>query len=176
MRVIAGSVKGRKLISPDSDAIRPTADRAKENLFNILSDINGTKFLDLFSGTGAIGIEALSRGASRAVFADVLSADLIKKNLKLTRFENLAKVISADYITALRRLKNEQFDIIFMDPPYNCGLVPLAAKIILEYDLLKQSGLMVAEVSSKEYICIPGFKLYNTRKYGAAAFLFLERE
>lgn len=141
MRVIAG--KARRLLLKTIDGLdtRPTTDRIKETLFNILqTQVPGSRFLDLFAGSGGIGIEALSRGARAAVFVEQnqKAADCIRENLRNTRLEEDAAVMVCDAVTALRRMegKQEPFDLVFMDPPYNQGL-ELA---ILEY--LRHSALI----------------------------------
>ena len=126
---------------------RPTADRVKEALFSIINfDIPGAKVLDLFGGTGQLGIEALSRGASSAVFVDARedSCKLIRENLKRTKLEQDAKVIRSDYLDYLRRAR-EQYDIIFLDPPYAEEFLENAIKQITEIDILRSNGIIVAE-------------------------------
>ena len=179
MRVIAGSARGRKLIAPDSFKIRPTTDRMKENLFNILAaHISGARFLDIFSGTGAIGIEALSRGAESAVFVDSFSAGLIKNNLKLSGFTARATILKNDYAAALRELneKHMEFDIIFMDPPYNKGFAGHAAMLISEFRLLDPYGLLAVELSSDEIQPqIYDMSLYKLKRYSTSVFFFYQR-
>ena len=124
MRIIAGSLKGRVLLEFSKIGVRPTSDMARESLFNILqNDIYGAKFLDLFSGTGAVGIEAYSRGASEVVLNDNSreSITLIKKNLEKLGISGKIKVTSFDAISYLKT-SNDKFDIIFVDPPYASGL------------------------------------------------------
>ena len=141
MRVIAG--KARRLLLKTIDGLdtRPTTDRIKETLFNILqTQVPGSRFLDLFAGSGGIGIEALSRGARAAVFVEQnqKAADCIRENLRNTRLEEDAAVMVCDAVTALRRMegKQEPFDLVFMDPPYNQGL----ELTVLEY--LRHSALI----------------------------------
>ena len=134
MRVIAGSAKRLLLKTIEGKDTRPTTDRIKETLFNMMqNDVYGCTFLDLFSGSGAIGIEALSRGAEMAVMVEhnPRAAQCIRENLKITHLEDKATVMNCDVITALKRLEERQlvFDIIFMDPPYN----QLLEKAVLEY-------------------------------------------
>ena len=181
MRVIAGCARGRKLIAPDGLNIRPTTDRMKENLFNILAaHIPGARFLDVFSGTGSIGIEALSRGAESAVFVDAASAFLIRQNLSLTGLTERALVLKYDYAAALRKLNEKHmiFDIIFMDPPYNKGFVPQAAKLINELPLLSRQGLLVVETSATDEILphINYMSLYKVKRYSTSVFFFFQRE
>ena len=147
MRVITGKARGIQLKTPDGMLTRPTADRVKEALFSIINfDIPGAKVLDLFGGTGQLGIEALSRGASSAVFVDAReeSCKLIRENLKRTRLEQDARVIRSDYLDYLRRCR-EQYDIIFLDPPYAEEFLENAIKRITEIDILLSNGIIVAE-------------------------------
>jgi len=178
VRVIAGSARGRKLIAPDNMAVRPTADRMKEDLFNILAPrVSGARFLDLFSGTGAIGIEALSRGARSAVFVDIDIA-LIIKNLALTGFAEKAAVLKNEYAPALRKLNEQRlaFDIIFMDPPYYKGMVPPAARLISDMGLLSGEGALAAELAADEGPpAIENLSLYKVKRYSASAFFFFKR-
>lgn len=147
MRVITGKARGIPLKTPEGMLTRPTADRVKEALFSIINfDIPGAKVLDLFGGTGQLGIEALSRGADSAVFVDAReeSCRLIRENLKRTRLEPQAKVIRSDYLDYLRRCR-EQYNIIFLDPPYAEVFLETAIKKITEIDILQSNGIIVAE-------------------------------
>ena len=147
MRVIAGKAKGIVLKTPEGMQTRPTADRVKEALFSILQfDLPGTRVLDLFGGTGQLGIEALSRGASAAVFVDQseTACKLIKENLRRTKFDQKGKVVRADYLEYLSRCR-EQYDIIFLDPPYAEVFLENALKRIAEIDILQSGGIIVAE-------------------------------
>jgi 16S rRNA (guanine(966)-N(2))-methyltransferase RsmD len=147
MRVITGKARGIQLKTPDGMLTRPTADRVKEALFSIINfDIPGAKVLDLFGGTGQLGIEALSRGAASAVFVDAReeSCKLIRENLKRTKLENDAKVIRSDYMDYLSRCR-EQYNIILLDPPYAEVFLENAIKRITEIDILQSDGIIVAE-------------------------------
>ena len=147
MRVITGTARGIQLKTPDGLQTRPTADRVKEALFSIIHfDIPGAKVLDLFGGTGQLGIEALSRGAESAVFVDARedSCKLIRENLKRTKLENHAKVIRSDYLDYLNRCR-EQYNIILLDPPYAEVFLENAIKRITEIDILQSDGIIVAE-------------------------------
>ena len=147
MRVIAGSARGVVLKTPDGMQTRPTIDRVKEACFSIIHfDIPGARVLDLFGGTGQLGIEALSRGAADATFVDQSDAAcrLIKENLRRTRFENVGKVVRGDYLEYLSRCR-EQYDIIFLDPPYAEVFLENALKKIAEIDILRTGGIIVAE-------------------------------
>ena len=147
MRVITGKARGIQLKTPEGMLTRPTADRVKEALFSIIQfDIPGAKVLDLFGGTGQLGIEALSRGATSAVFVDAReeSCKLIRENLKRTKLEQESRVIRSDYLDYLSRCR-EQYDIIFLDPPYTEVFLENAIKRITEIDILRSNGIIVAE-------------------------------
>lgn len=175
MRVVAGKHRGRPLKEFKGREIRPTSDRAKEALFNILQfDIQGCDFLDLFSGTGGIGIEAISRGANKVVFVDNAkeSVKLLKQNLDYLK-EN-ADVHETDAVSYVS-LTKEKFDFIFLDPPYKFDCKELIIKIA-KRGLLKEGGLIVYEHSDKSLGKIDGVNLVDTRSYGIATFDFYETE
>ena len=147
MRVITGTARGVQLKTPDGMTTRPTADRVKEALFSIIQfEIPGARVLDLFGGTGQLGIEALSRGAKSAVFVDAgePACKLIRENLKRTRLEQQGSVVRSDYLQYLNRCR-EQFDIILLDPPYAEVFLENALKCITEIDILQSGGIIVAE-------------------------------
>ena len=147
MRVITGKAKGISLKTPSGMATRPTADRVKEAMFSIIQfDIPAASVLDLFGGTGQLGIEALSRDAKRAVFVDERedACKLIRENLKRTKFEQMGKVVRSDYLAYLRSCR-EKFDIIFLDPPYAEVFLENSLKMITEIDILQSGGIIVAE-------------------------------
>ena len=147
MRVISGKARGVNLKTPDGLLTRPTIDRVKEALFSIINfDIPTSNVLDLFGGTGQLGIEALSRGAKSAIFVDQRedACKLIKENLRRTKLEADAKVVRMDYLDYLKRCK-EKFDIIFLDPPYAEVFLENALKCITEIDILQSGGIIVAE-------------------------------
>ena len=147
MRVITGKARGVQLKTPEGMLTRPTADRVKEALFSIINfDIPGARVLDLFGGTGQLGIEALSRGAASAIFVDAReeSCRLIKENLKRAKLEGDGRVIRSDYLDYLNRCR-EQFDIILLDPPYAEVFLENALKRITEIDILQSNGIIVAE-------------------------------
>ena len=147
MRVITGKARGVVLKTPDGLQTRPTTDRVKEALFSIIQfEIPGTTVLDLFGGTGQLGIEALSRGAKRAVFVDESSAacKLIKENLRRTRLEQDGQVVQSDYLSFLRNSK-EKFGIIFLDPPYSEIFLENSLNLIREIDILQSGGIIVTE-------------------------------
>ena len=147
MRVITGKARGVQLKTPDGMLTRPTADRVKEALFSIIQfEIPGARVLDLFGGTGQLGIEALSRGAKSAVFVDQRedACRLIRENLKRTRLEQEGKVVRSDYLEYLKRCR-ETFDIILLDPPYAEVFLENALKCITEIDILQSGGIIIAE-------------------------------
>jgi len=147
MRVITGKARGVVLKTPDGQATRPTTDRVKEALFSILQfELAGKRVLDLFGGTGQLGIEAVSRGAKHAVFVDESEAAcrLIRENLKRTRLEQDASVIRSDYMSYLVKCR-EKFDIILLDPPYAEEYLENSLKIITEIDILQSGGIIVTE-------------------------------
>ena len=170
MRVISGRAKGVVLKTPDGMQTRPTADRVKEALFSILQfELPGTKVLDLFGGTGQLGIEALSRGAKSAVFVDAADAPcrLIRENLRRAKMESEARVVRADYLKFLSQCR-EKFDIIFLDPPYAEVFLENAIKKISEIDILQSGGIIVSErpVEKELYLEISGFSRSKDYKYG----------
>ena len=170
MRVITGKARGVQLKTPEGMQTRPTADRVKEALFSIIHfDIPGARVLDLFGGTGQLGIEALSRGAKSAVFVDAReeSCRLIRENLRRTKLEADGKVIRADYLEYLRRCR-EQFDIVFLDPPYAEVFLENALKCIAEIDILQSGGIIVAERPLEKELPweLEGFTRSKDYKYG----------
>ena len=173
MRIISGKHKGRVLKSFKGDDIRPTSDRAKEALFNILgSKVYNAKFLDLFSGTGSMGIEAISRGAEKVIFVDGSkdSVNLIKGNLALVKED--ATVILG-YAESFLNSVNGKFDIIFLDPPYNYRDADGLFKIIKNRNLLNEGGIIVYEHNADYTFETENFEIYDNRKYGIAVFDFL---
>ena len=147
MRVITGTARGVQLKTPEGLTTRPTSDRVKEAMFSIIHfEVPGADVLDLFGGTGQLGIEALSRGAKSAVFVDAgePACRLIRENLKRARMEGQGRVIRSDYLEYLSRSK-EQFDIILLDPPYAEVFLENALKRITEIDILRSGGIIVAE-------------------------------
>ena len=147
MRVITGKARGIALKTPDGLQTRPTADRVKEALFSIIQfDVQTAKVLDLFAGTGQLGIEALSRGAASAVFVDERdeACKLVRENLKRTKLTDQGRVVRSDYMAFLKNTQ-ETFDIIFLDPPYAEVFLENSLKMITEIDILQSGGIIVAE-------------------------------
>ena len=170
MRVITGKARGVVLKTPEGELTRPTTDRVKEALFSIIQfDLPGATVLDLFGGTGQLGMEAISRGAQSAVFVDSRedACKLIRENLRRTKFEKEGKVIRADYMDYLKRCK-EKFSVILLDPPYSEVFLENSLKMITEIDILKSSGIIVAErpVGKDLPWDFPGYQRSKDYKYG----------
>lgn len=183
MRVIAGKARSLKLVTVDSTDTRPTTDRIKETLFNILSpDIPGCLFLDLFSGSGAIGIEALSRGADRAVFVENgrKALECINKNLEFTKLKPDAQVISADVISAIGSLERagNVFDIIFMDPPYGRLLEKQVLERLAVSGIAGDDTMIVVESdldTDFDYVSGLGFEVDRVKSYKTNKHTFIYR-
>jgi len=179
MRVIGGNAKGRRLKVPKGQALRPTAGRVKEALFDILPhDLSGVKVLDLFAGTGNLTIEALSRGAAEAILVDssVQSGKAIRENLRRLNLTDRTKVWITPATRALRLLarRGEIFDLIFLDPPYEHRLVEPALRMIAKENLLRDSGVLIAEHSIREPIEShhEALELKDQRRYGSTLLSF----
>ena len=174
LRVISGTARGRKLLVPEQD-VRPTLDRVRQAAFNILQqDVPGARFLDLFAGSGANGIEALSRGARRAVFTDSSKACLriIERNLATTGLQTNATVMSAEMPRDLPRLAPlGPFDIIYLDPPHAFEAMDAVAEGLKGLNLLAEDGILVWEHASKgvEPSNLPAFTHERTTRYGGTA-------
>ena len=170
MRVITGSARGRKLKTLEGDSVRPTTDKVKESIFNIIQfDIEGRRILDMFCGCGQLGIEALSRGAASAVFVDISRASIAvtEENLTTTGFRNVSKTVLANSLEYLDRT-SEIFDIAFLDPPYHAGIMDDAIERVAPH--MADGGIIVCETGEREVLPedIEGFtsKRY---KYGKIA-------
>ena len=180
MRVISGKARGVNLKTPEGMSTRPTADRVKVALFSIIQfDLPGAKILDLFGGTGQLGIEALSRGAKSAVFVDASDAacKLILENLKRVKLESDAQIIRSDYMAYLARCR-EHFDIVFLDPPYAEVFLENSLKKLTEIDILETGGIIVAERPVEKELCLefPGFTRSKDYKYGNTLLTFYRKE
>ena len=177
MRIIAGKYKGKVLKEFKGQDIRPTSDRARQALFNILQNkVYGSIFYDAFSGTGGVGIEALSRGAEQVVFTDVdkKSIEIIKANL-LSVKESDKEVFQCSAVDYLSRT-SLKFDTIFLDPPYASEYGKLALEIIAKRNLLQDDGIVVFEHKTGDNCVIDGLILTDTRKYGICEFSFYRME
>ena len=179
MRVIAGTARSLPLKAPEGMDTRPTTDRIKETLFNILQfEVQGIDFLDLFAGSGGIGIEAISRGARRAVFVDNAPKSIrcIEENLTHCKFTEEGVVIASDYMSALNRLRNAgyHFSVVFMDPPYNHGFERKAMDILHDMDYVDEHTLFIIEADLDDDLTddiealgytLVREKLYKTNKH-----------
>ena len=181
MRVIAGKARRLNLKTVPGMDTRPTTDRIKETLFNILQpELLDCRFLDLFSGSGGIGIEALSRGASYAVFVEKNPAAMmiIRENLKHTSLEDAAVTMQSDVMTAIRSLDGrKQFDYIFMDPPYDHSLERQVLELLREHRILRDDGMVIVEASldtSFTYLEECGFRLVKEKIYKTNKHMFIE--
>ena len=180
MRVVAGTARGTVLKTPEGILTRPTADRVKEAVFSILHfDVQDALVLDLFGGTGQLGIEALSRGAKKAVFVDqqARACELIKENLRRTKFTQQASVVRGDYLEYLRRTK-EKFDIILLDPPYAENFLENALNCIAEIDILRDNGIIVTErpLEKTLEVRMTGFVRSRDYKYGKTLITLYRRD
>lgn len=177
MRVIAGQSRGRKLVSAEGKDTRPTTDRVKESMFNLLAPyVCGANVLDLFAGSGALGIEALSRGAEKTVFVEKNAASLknIEINLENTHLKDKAEVIFGDFENYLLKC-SEKFDLVLLDPPYSSGVYGVALDLLGKRGLLTHGAVVALEHSDK--IAAPqaeGFEIYTDRKYGSSMVAILK--
>ncbi len=176
MRIISGSAKGHRLKSPKGLDTRPTTDRIKESLFNIITPhINEACVLDLFAGTGNLGLEALSRGAENAIFVDKskVATSIIIENLKYTKLMDQAMVFTCDYMQYLNKFYDGQrkFDIVFLDPPYHKNFIEPVLKYISDKQLLNREGIIVVETDKDDVLFdnIYDFKISCSRNYGRTA-------
>ncbi len=180
MRVISGIARGTKLNSIDNILTRPTLDRVKESLFSIIqSYLQESNVLDLFAGSGALGIESLSRGANHCTFCDKSyeSVKMLKQNLQKTNLEDKATIFVQDYKKCLKSLTGKKYDIIFIDPPYKLDIAVNSIKLILEYKMLSKDGIIILETDEekRELSEIENIELevYDVRKYGRVSLIFL---
>ena len=179
MRIISGKARGTKLYTLEGENTRPTLDRVKESIFNIIqNEIEGAKILDLFAGSGAIGLEFLSRGAEKAVMCDKSkeAANIIKKNIEKTHMENQAQLINADFENCLEKIKNEQFDIIYLDPPYATEYIKKSLEKIIKLNIAKEESLIIIETDDEQRILKEieniDVEIVDKRKYGRATIIF----
>lgn len=184
MRIIGGLARGTKLYTLEGLDTRPTLDRVRESLFNILqNDIKDAVVLDLFAGSGAIGLESISRGAQKAVLCDKnkKAIEIINKNVEKLRMENKVKIAFTDYENFLKT-SNEKFDFIYIDPPYKTKLISNSIQIINDKNLLSENGIIVAETDEVERVkneieeLKVSINIYDIRKYGRARLIFMRKE
>lgn len=182
LRIISGTARGIKINAPDTKNTRPTLDRVKESVFNILMPyIGDTVVLDLFAGSGNLGIEALSRGANRAVFVDNsnLCVKVISENLKKTKFIDKAEILNMDVFRALSHLreKGEKFDIVFMDPPYNMNFLAKTLQMLNDFDIISNDGIVACEHHEDEPApdMVGNLEKVRSKNYGDTFFSFYVR-
>lgn len=184
MRVISGKSRGKKLASLEGDNTRPTLDRVKEAMFNkIQFNIKDATVLDLFAGTGALGIEALSRGAKDVYFCDKApeAIQVIKQNATNTNNLDKSVIINKDYNEALKKLavQNKKVDIVFLDPPYKTNLATESLQKIIMSNLLTEDGIVIIETDDinkeKEILKIENVEIFDKRKYGSVWLIFIRK-
>lgn len=182
MRIISGTARGTKLFTLDGDNTRPTLDRVKEPLFNIINfELEDAVILDLFAGSGALGLEALSRGAKKAIFCEKNydAVKVVKQNIEKTKFTSKALLIKGDFTVGLKHVQEtgQKIDIIFLDPPYKTDYVFKSLEIIKKHDILNEGGIIVVETDEKERINKELKTLeiepYDIRKYGRVYLIFI---
>lgn len=185
MRIISGTMRGTKLFTLEGENTRPTLDRVKEALFSKINyDLQDAVVLDLFAGSGALALESLSRGARQVVLCDSSrdAVKIIKQNIEKTRTNDKTLLLTCDYKKALEELKNKKikFDIVFLDPPYLTDYGEVAAKIIIENDLLNEDGLIVLETDNEKKVIdnldTNILEIKDIKKYGRVFLLFLNRK
>jgi len=179
MRVISGTARGRRLREPAGIEIRPTTDKVKEAVFNIVQfDVEGRRVLDLFAGTGQLGVEALSRGAASAVFVDSApqAVKLVKQNLEICGFSDRAQVIHADSVGYLAH--SDAFDLVFVDPPYDADLLDRALFSIFQFDILRRNGIMICESRADRRIGeVPApYRIVKQYRYGQVKLTLITRD
>jgi len=182
LRIIAGDLKGRRLKSLPKSKIRPTSDKVKGSIFNVLrGEVENKMALDLFAGSGGLGLEALSRGAKEVVFVDSneQSVRVIKENLNILNFSDRGKVIKSDGISFLKRFKKsgKKFQLIFCDPPYLKGIAQKVVNLLSELDSLEENGILVLEHHKKEIFQeVRNLILVKEKKFGDTVISFFIRK
>ncbi len=169
MRIISGCRRGHKLYEFEGMDVRPTSDRVKESVFNMIQIyVGGARVLDMFAGSGALSFEALSRGAGSAVLidADKRSIDIINRNAEALRFRELCRVVNSSCFDYVKRC-TDRFDIIFMDPPYNKGFIEPALKSVVENGILSEDGIIVLESDDTDFRgAVNGLEIIKQKRYG----------
>jgi 16S rRNA (guanine966-N2)-methyltransferase len=183
MRIIGGEARGRRLYLPGTVAVRPTADRMKEAFFSIIGPVEGKTFLDLFAGSGNMGLEALSRGALKAVFVENNRAlvDAIGKNIEACGFAGKSEILTSDFIRAIQKLvkRSEPFDVLFADPPYERGIVSLTLEHLQSGSLMEKNGLLAVQHSVREAAAVGEsgqLVLTDRRQYGDTILSFFNNK
>ena len=183
MRIITGRARGAKLNTLSGDATRPTLERTKEAIFSMLGDVRSERVLDLFAGSGQLGLEAVSRGAACAVFCDRSreAVTVVRQNIQKTRLDDACEVYSADYQAFLERLyRGDGFDLVFLDPPYALGVIPRALQLMLSRGLLHTGARIVCESGQAEDVfggdeaLAAKFEVLRQTRYGAAHVTILQ--
>lgn len=182
MRIIAGEARGRRIFTPTGRETRPTTDRVKESIFNILgSKVPEARVLDLFAGTGNLGLESISRGANHCIFVDNSreAVKLVRENIALLKYEDYTEVYNNDALSALDVLKKRSinFNIIFLDPPYHKDIVPVVLNKIIETDTIAGEGIIVAEHDNKDPVpeTISYLVRFKWSVYGTTTVSFYKR-
>ena len=183
MRIISGTAKGTKLYTLEGISTRPTLDRVKESIFNIIfNDIEDAIVLDLFSGSGAIGLEFASRGAKKVYLCDNSkeACKIIRKNIEKTNLEQKIELYNLDFIEAIKKLKNQKFDIIYLDPPYKTDFIKIAISELLKNKYVDDKTLIIIETDEEERVVkqleeIKNIEITDKRKYGRVHILFLKK-
>lgn len=181
MRIIAGELKGRRLLSPRTDSVRPTSDKVKEAIFSMLLPYMESDFvcMDVFAGSGNLGLEAVSRGASRVIFSDSSreSLQLCRENAKMCGVEERCVFLGGDFAGNIRRVR-ENVDIFFVDPPYADRLIPQALQAIDEAGICPNGGIVVCEHRHRDVLpqALYGFHSIKERRYGATGVTIYERD
>lgn len=180
MRVISGSARGTKLYTLEGEQTRPTLDRVKESIFNIIQNkVREAVVLDLFAGSGAISIEFASRGAEKIIACDKSkdTINIITKNIEKTHMNDQVKVYNLDYLECLKRVKDFKFDIIYLDPPYKTDYAVKAIKEIINLNIKKDTGMIIVETDDQNVIKEiekENIQILDIRKYGRAIIAFLK--
>ena len=178
MRIITGQARGTRLVTLEGEATRPTAEMVKEAVFSMIQfDIEGRRMLDLFSGSGQMGLEALSRGAASCDLIDSSAAAcaVIKQNAQKTKLFEKCRVLTTDWAAFLRGCK-EKYDIVYLDPPYASGLIPKALDLLCAKELAAEGGFVFCESDSDEEFSAPGFSVLRHNKYGRAYITLLKKD
>lgn len=181
MRVIAGEARRLKLVTPEGNDTRPTQDRIKETLFNMLqNDVPGSVFIDVFAGSGGIGIEALSRGAKKAYFIEnnIKAVKCINQNIQTTKFEDRATVLKSDVLVGLKNIKEKEVDLIFVDPPYESGLYERTFELLSRLPYVTEYTMLIAECNLDMDLAVfedNGFEIIKEKRYKTNQHVFMKK-
>ena len=184
MKIITGSKKGKRLISLEGDATRPTSERIKEAIFSSIQfDIENRRVLDLFAGSGQLGLEALSRGAACAVFVDGAknAVEIVRRNAERTHLQDKARIVASEALSFLRGCREQPFDLVLLDPPYASGLIPRCLEALSAHGLLAEDALIVTECGDPAHVfgqneaLAEKFEIVKQNKYGIAYVTVLKK-